>query len=776
MILCFVAIIDIVMDYTSRVTGNTLYVNETGSGGAYTSIQDAINAAIPGDTVFVFNGTYFEKLVVNKVINLEGMNRENTTINGGGSGIVITVNNAIAVNITGFNVTNGSIGMRLYSSNHTISRNIITANIDNGVEIDTSSNINIIDNIISYNKEYGFRITSSANILVKDNNISSNNYYGIYLDDSTFNTFSGNNISNNNNGGLYVRNSPNQNITNNTFIYNGIAISGNSLEHWNTHSIDTTNTVNVKPVYYWKNQTAKTIPPGAGQIILANCTNITIQNQELTYGQTGIGLGFSSNNSIKNNNISWNKGSAFYITSFSNDNIIEANNASFNSNGIYIKDSNGTKIMKNIFHSQTNYGIFLEYSNFNDIIQNNISINGIHGIDLRNSEFNNITGNMVHSCDFYGIFLLESSSNIVEYNTIHSNKQMGIQLHGSHYNRIERNNISNNLHGLNFIWHSMKNDVMYNNVTSNNSTGIYLVRCDSNNIIANNISWNNITGIRCAEGSDGNYILQNNISHNNNGISFHWSDNFVYHNNFINNSNQAIEPAASSSIWDNGYPSGGNYWSDYSGFDNYRGPNQDQPGSDGIGDTNYSIDSDSVDNYPLMNPYSNEPIENYTILKHGWNLISIPLIQENQDLRKVLEMIDGWYDAIQLYDPNDPWKHHKVGKPFGNDLFELNETTGFWIHITNPGDTIFLYNGTQPTLNKTIQLLPGWNMVGYPSSKSYNRTEGLNNLTFGDHVDAIWSYDAATQKWEEMGESDYFQIGKGYYIHAESKCEWEVPL
>jgi hypothetical protein len=101
---------------------------------------------------------------------------------------------------------------------------------------------------------------------------------------------------------------------------------------------------------------------------------------------------------------------------------------------------------------------------------------------------------------------------------------------------------------------------------------------------------------------------------------------------------------------------------------------------------------------------------------------------------------------------------------------------GFWIHITDLGGILFKYSGAQPTSNQTISLHPGWNMVGYPSLINYNRTKGLNNITFGDQVDAIWSYDAATQKWEEMGESDYFEIGKGYYVHAKSECEWEVPL
>jgi parallel beta-helix repeat protein len=173
------------------------------------------------------------------------------------------------------------------------------------------------------------------------------------------------------------------------------------------------------------------------------------------------------------------------------------------------------------------------------------------------------------------------------------------------------------------------------------------------------------------------------------------------------------------------------------------------------------------------------PSGNYTILKSGWNLISIPFIQGEQDMISVLDSIDGLYDAVQWYDssdPSDPWKIHVVGKPFGNDLFELNETMGFWVHITQPGDTIFVYNGTQPASNQTIQLHTGWNMVGYPSLTSYNRTEGLNNLAFDSEVKAIWSYNTETQTWEEMGEGDSFEIGRGYWVLAMDEVVWQVPL
>ena len=55
------------------------------------------------------------------------------------------------------------------------------------------------------------------------------------------------------------------------------------------------------------------------------------------------------------------------------------------------------------------------------------------------------------------------------------------------------------------------------------------------------------------------------------------------YNNFIGKT--CSDESGGYNDWDNGYPSGGNYWSVYSGVDNNHGINQDIPGSDGIGDT-----------------------------------------------------------------------------------------------------------------------------------------------------------------------------------------------
>jgi hypothetical protein len=66
--------------------------------------------------------------------------------------------------------------------------------------------------------------------------------------------------------------------------------------------------------------------------------------------------------------------------------------------------------------------------------------------------------------------------------------------------------------------------------------------------------------------------------------------------------------------------------------------------------------------------------------------------------------------------------------------------------------------------------------VGYPSLTNEQRTTALNNLDFGVEVDAVWTHDAATQTWEEVGEFDNLEYGRGYWIHATTTCTWTVNI
>ncbi len=100
------------------------------------------------------------------------------------------------------------------------------------------------------------------------------------------------------------------------------------------------------------------------------------------------------------------------------------------------------------------------------------------------------------------------------------------------------------------------------------------------------------------------------------GIGSDSSDNnAVYHNNLITNTQQ-VALNGGSNMWDNGYPSGGNYWSDYNGTDYYCGPYQNETGSDGIGDVPYVIDANNVDHYPLMHPYVQPSVDSWPMFHH----------------------------------------------------------------------------------------------------------------------------------------------------------------
>ncbi|MGD0160757.1 MAG: PKD domain-containing protein, partial [Candidatus Bathyarchaeia archaeon] len=129
-------------------------------------------------------------------------------------------------------------------------------------------------------------------------------------------------------------------------------------------------------------------------------------------------------------------------------------------------------------------------------------------------------------------------------------------------------------------------------------------------VSGNYVAANGFAGIDLYSSSD-NTVSGNNVTRNTNGGIYLSSstNNTVYHNNFIGNVAQAsVDSASLGNAWDNGYPSGGNFWSDYNGTDLYSGPYQNLTGSDGIGDTPYPIDSNNTDHYPLVNLFSTGPL------------------------------------------------------------------------------------------------------------------------------------------------------------------------
>jgi len=289
------------------------------------------------------------------------------------------------------------------------------------------------------------------------------------------------------------------------------------------------------------------------------------------------------------------------ITSDSDGIIIERNNVTLDgagytvqgigsdvSKGIGVSGNNVT--IKNVEIATFGYGVFLIGSS-NSVSGNTIMYSKQDGIRGISSSNNSITGNQITSSNHDGIGLWGSSNyNSIAYNNITANNYNGIFLQDSSDNNIVRNNITANGawvsgDGIDIV--ASSNISIYGNIIANNwRAGIYLGASSNDSIAGNSITANTQYGIEL-------YSSSNNV---------------VYHNNFVNNNNQVyIWTPPSVNYWDDGYPSGGNYWSDFNPADVFNGPYQNETGRDKIGDTPYIIDANNTDNYPLIYPYGYVP-------------------------------------------------------------------------------------------------------------------------------------------------------------------------
>ena len=225
-----------------------------------------------------------------------------------------------------------------------------------------------------------------------------------------------------------------------------------------------------------------------------------------------------------------------------------------------------------------------------------VNLNGRENVTIKNLNIKKY---------YYGIYLWHSYNNRISGNNV-ANNVVGIYLYSSYNNRISGNNITiHNYDGIH-LYCSSNNTIFGNNITASDSDGIYLYSSYNNRISGNNVA-NNVVGIWLE------YSYNNRISGNNITANYCYgirpassSNNVIYHNNFVDNTEQVKVWVweESVNIWDNGYPSGGNYWSDYKDVDEKSGPYQNETGSDGIWDHPHMICENNVDHYPFVKPFT----------------------------------------------------------------------------------------------------------------------------------------------------------------------------
>lgn len=186
-----------------------LYVGGSGPGN-YSRIQDAINDANDGDTVFVYDDSspYHESIVVNKSINLIGENKNTTIIDGSGywNGIIIS---ADRVNVSGFKIINFGYGygqgaaISVRSSYCCIKDNIVMDNPGDGIQVFYGSCNLISNNDVINNRGEGINIYKSDKNLIDHNYIESN-YRGVFVNEGHHNLVSNNTIVSNGEGGIQL--------------------------------------------------------------------------------------------------------------------------------------------------------------------------------------------------------------------------------------------------------------------------------------------------------------------------------------------------------------------------------------------------------------------------------------------------------------------------------------------------------------------------------------------------------------------------------------------
>jgi hypothetical protein len=159
-------------------------------------------------------------------------------------------------------------------------------------------------------------------------------------------------------------------------------------------------------------------------------------------------------------------------------------------------------------------------------------------------------------------------------------------------------------------------------------------------------------------------------------------------------------------------------------------------------------------------------------LPSGKQLFSIPLVQSNTEITKVLLTIEGNYNDVQWYDPldtEDHWKTYDPNKPSGyNDLHEIDHEIALWITMTSSDNLIV--TGKVPE-RADIQLYKGWNLVSYASF--INRTVG--DALAGYPYDRVEGYaDIAPYYLTVLTDTDMMTAGCGYWIHVTEDCTWTV--
>ncbi len=559
----------------------TFYVDKDGDDVApdglvtnpFNNIKDAISKARDSDTIRVYAGSYRENVNLGKTLSLIGNGSESTTIVGDRSNSVVRLQDSRCV-VQGFNLSNGLSGIYFDTSGNEIRNNIFYGNKDSGISIRGGSDNLVVDNVIRECGGSGIYIYSTSSATIRNNQIlesgedglwsrelisttfSGNTIsgavrYSIYTTFSSRSIFSGNDIRDPGEYGFRIHRSTTLRVLENTLVGCGISLDGEEREYWTTHTIDATNTVNGKAVHYLCNATGGEVPAGVGQVILGNCSGVTVSDQTLDDVDYGLILAFSKNNTITSCSMDDCLRAGIWLFNSQDNWLISNTVLNCLENGIKLLDSNGNNFSGNIVEESGGRGLKLYNSKENSFRDNTITHNEGEGVFCEMlCEENRFLNNTISDNNGTGIYLWKSTFNVMDGNTVKRNSEDGIFIHFfSDSNQLSGNRIEENgLNGVHFSFSSGMSELFNNTVTGNGKHGFYLEadrdsvgNSGNNHFSGNGISGNQGCGILLSgwktysTGVASNTLENNSITGNEeHGIHLFHSDSNTLSGNLIN--------------------------------------------------------------------------------------------------------------------------------------------------------------------------------------------------------------------------------------------------
>jgi len=559
----------------------------------------------------------------------------------------------------------------------------INTSTANGIEIRNTTAHFSIQNVYIYsgtinNANDAIRLYNITSGRVNDTSISYYATHGIYIENSDNCTIINNTLTGPPSGsflqyGVMLQSSNNMVIAENNFSRVSSSISLYSS--------------NDNGVY---NNNFSTVGSG---VVLSTADNITISgNYAWNMTQYGIAMWTATHVMVSGNNLSQNGYVGLGIYGSSSNVTIDGNNLSNCAYSIYTQSARDLTISNNNISSGADFGIAVDRTINATVSHNILTSCGINIWGFSIPEYNSHTITTDNSVNGKPTYYYKDSANldidgisvgqliVVNYSNVSvANLDIGdidtglefayvtgltvagcnitpISGYGIYlryvYNvSITDNNISNGNFGI-YLRYADNCTFANNIVLSHYYRGMELYYCTNANITGNNISNTVNEGIWYEDNwrNLNSSITYNTFYNNSLGVFLDKClDVHAHHNNFINNTAQALDNVGSQNDWDDGYPSGGNYWNDYSGWDNFSGPGQNISGSDGIGDTPYIIDVDSQDDYPLMGPFNTAPNASFEILPSIGNLTTAFIVNASscsdaEDPTEDLEIRLDWED------------------------------------------------------------------------------------------------------------------------------------